>query len=142
MKLWIPILVIIVAVGVLLYVQASKNANNTPNPTPQTNANIQVSQPAANATVTSPLAISGQAVGGWYFEASFPIKLYDAGNNLIGQTTAQAQSDWMTTAMVPFTASLTFPAQTTGSTGTLVFAKDNPSGEPANDDSYSVSVVF
>lgn len=141
MKIWIPILIVAVAVGIMLYVQAGReSATNTNNP--PINTNIQITQPVANATITSPLAISGQAVGNWYFEASFPIKLYNSSNVLIGQAIAQAQSDWMTTAMVPFVTSLTFPAQTPGSTGTLVLEKDNPSGEPQNDDSYSVNVVF
>jgi hypothetical protein len=139
-RVWLGLLLLVIVVGggaYYYYTRPSGSSNQ-----PVNNPNIQVTQPVANGTVASPLAISGQAVGGWYFEASFPIKLYDSGNTLIGQTTAQAQSDWMTTAMVPFTATLTFPAQTAGSTGSLVFEKDNPSGEPANADSYSVAVMF
>jgi len=141
MKVWIPVLVLAVAIGVLLYVQAGKNQPPS-NIISQTNANIQVIQPVVNGTVTSPLVIFGKAVGNWYFEASFPIKLYNNNNVLIGQTTAQAQGDWMTTNFVPFTASLTFPAQATGSVGTLVLEKDNPSGELQNADSYSMNVTF
>jgi hypothetical protein len=140
-KIWILVLVVgIIAVGFWVWPKGDKvPQNNTQTPVV---TDIQVSQPAANATISSPLAISGQAVGGWYFEASFPIKLYNSSNVLIGQTTAQAQSDWMTTNLVPFTASLTFSPQTTGSVGTLVFEKDNPSGEAANAGSYSVNVIF
>ena len=112
---------------------------NTP-PTAQNN-NITVTNPLPNTQVTSPLTITGQAVGPWYFEASFPIKLYDANNTLLGQTTGQAQGNWQTTSFVPFTATLTFTIPTT-STGTLVLEKDNPSGEAQNADSITIPVTF
>jgi hypothetical protein len=104
------------------------------------NANINVSTPTIGATITSPLAISGEARGPWYFEASFPVLLKDASGNTIAQGVAQAQGDWMTTNFVPFTASLSFPPQPAGSNGTLVLMKDDPSG--INPDSVSISVTF
>lgn len=103
---------------------------------------ITVSVPQPNATISSPLAITGQAVGSWYFEASFPVKLFDASNNLLAETTAQAQGNWMTTSFVPFIATLNFAAQPANSTGTLILYKDNPSGLPANDDSLIVPISF
>lgn len=106
------------------------------------NQEIQVNAPLADSIITSPVAISGQAVGSWYFEASFPIELLDSNGQVIGQTTAQAQGDWMTSDPVPFTASLTFPAQPAGSSGTLMFENDNPSGDPAKAKSYSIPVKF
>ncbi len=48
----------------------------------------------------------------------------------------------MTDAFVPFTATLTYPAQPAGSTGTLVLKKDNPSGEPVNDMSLTIPIQF
>ena len=105
-------------------------------------ADVVVTSPTANSTVTSPLTITGTAVGGWYFEASFPVQLLSASNQVIATGIAQAQSDWMTSSPVPFTATITFPAQTAGSAGTLVLKKDNPSGEPSNDDSLTVPVIF
>ncbi len=41
-----------------------------------------------------------------------------------------------------FYSTITFPPQTSGSVGTLVFNKDNPSGLPANDDSRTISIIF
>src|SRR6056297_2808827 len=38
---------------------------------------IRVSNPVKNKVISSPLKIKGAARGGWYFEASFPIKLID-----------------------------------------------------------------
>jgi len=103
---------------------------------------ITVSSPQPNATIASPLAITGQAVGNWYSEAVFPVKLFDVGNNLLAEGQAQAQGPWMTTSFVPFTVALNFAAQPVNSTGTLILYKDNPSGLPANDDQLTVPVTF
>lgn len=103
---------------------------------------IEVDLPALNASITSPLVISGRARGPWYFEASFPIELQDNNGAIITTTTAQAQGEWMTENFVPFTATLTFPAQPAGSLGKIVLKRDNPSGEPANDMSIIVPVQF
>ena len=103
---------------------------------------IEVSSPLQNAQVTSPLTITGRARGGWYFEASFPIELRDSNNVLIAKTVGQAQGDWMTENFVPFTATITFPAQPTGSQGMLTFKNDNPSGEPQNSMMFDVPVQF
>ena len=50
----------------------------------------------------------------------------------------------MTTDYVPFQASVKFKATIaqTGSIGALVLRKDNPSGEPAYDDAFTVPVRF
>jgi len=112
---------------------------------PETAANpaemIQVDL-SANTQITSPLTITGKARGPWYFEASFPIELQDNNGAVIVMTTAQAQGDWMTEDFVPFTATLTFPAQPAGSLGKIVLKRDNPSGEPQNDASIVVPVQF
>jgi hypothetical protein len=97
---------------------------------------------APNTQITSPLTITGKARGPWYFEASFPIELQDNNGAVIVMTTAQAQGDWMTEDFVPFTATLTFPAQPAGSLGKIVLKRDNPSGEPQNDASMVVPVQF
>lgn len=103
---------------------------------------IEVAAPLVNATISSPLTVTGRARGGWYFEASFPLELKNTAGTVIATGIAQAQGDWMTDAFVPFTATLNYPAQTAGSTGTLVLKKDNPSGEPANDMSLTIPVQF
>ncbi len=104
-------------------------------------AEIQVTIPHANDVVQSPLVVSGQALGTWYFEASFPVRLLDANGNELASTPAQAQSDWMTTDMVPFTATLTFSTPVTP-TGTLILKNDNPSGDPQRDKQISIPVRF
>ena len=107
---------------------------------------ISVGAPLSGAAVASPLVVSGSARGNWYFEASFPVKLLDAAGAVIAQTPAQAHppagGDWMTTDFVPFSATLTFPAQPPGSRGMLVLHNDNPSGDPAHDRELDIPVVF
>lgn len=103
---------------------------------------IQVTSPAPNASVSKsqPLVVTGRARGGWYFEASFPVKLLDSNGNVLAEGPAQAQSDWMTPDFVPFVITMNFT--TTDTSGTLVLQNDNPSGEPANAKSISIPVTF
>jgi len=102
---------------------------------------VVVETPLANALISSPLEITGKAKGGWYFEASFPVKLTDAAGKTIASAVAQAQSDWMTEDYVPFKATLTFAPSAAGD-GFLVFEKDNPSDLPQNAGSFSLPVKF
>jgi hypothetical protein len=102
---------------------------------------IRVSTPAAGSTISSPLSVSGQARGGWYFEASFPVQILDANGKVIGEGPAQAQGEWMTSEFVPFSASISFTKPTTA-TGIVRFKNDNPSGLPENDRHVDVPVMF
>lgn len=106
------------------------------------NNNIHVSNPIANTKITSPLIVKGEAKGTWFFEASFPVVLTDWDGKIIAQGIAKAESDWMTTNFVPFTATLTFTKPSYGATGSLILKKDNPSGLPQNDDSLEITVKF
>ncbi len=104
---------------------------------------ININQPLPNATVTSPLVVTGQARGTWFFEASFPVFLTDWDGKIITQGIAQAQSDWMTTEFVPYTATLTYVLEPSYSNrGTLILKKDNPSGLPENDDALEIPVLL
>lgn len=106
----------------------------------QTDARIRVTEPQADAVVTSPLIVRGEARGPWYFEASFPVKLYDDAGTLLATGVAQAQGEWMTEDFVPFEGKLIF--QTSAPSGVLVFERDNPSGLPENAASVTVPVRF
>jgi hypothetical protein len=103
---------------------------------------VSVTSPYIGQKVSSPLVVTGSARGTWYFEASFPVELKNAAGATLAQVPAQAQGEWMTTNFVPFKATLTFPAQPAGSKGTLILHKDNPSGDPARDQSVSIPVTF
>ncbi|MDP3958191.1 MAG: Gmad2 immunoglobulin-like domain-containing protein [bacterium] len=102
---------------------------------------LRVAAPKQGALVGSPLVVSGEARGTWYFEASFPVRLLDGNGRELAVVPAQAQGEWMTTEFVPFEATLSFKAPATDG-GTLVFEKDNPSGLPEHADSFSLPVRF
>lgn len=102
---------------------------------------IKINNLISGQAIKSPLFIEGEARGPWFFEASFPIKLYDDSGRLIGTAIAQAQKDWMTTDFVPFKAELKFETATSA-TGVLVFEKDNPSGLPEHADQFSLPITL
>ena len=102
---------------------------------------IRVTRPLANQEVTSPFLIEGEALGTWYFEGDFPIRLLDGQGNIIGTTIGQAQGEWMTEEFVPFKASLEFSQPTTAQ-GILVLEKDNPSGLSENAEQLEIFVTF
>ncbi|MBI5465942.1 MAG: hypothetical protein HY974_01480 [Candidatus Kerfeldbacteria bacterium] len=102
---------------------------------------VIVESPKPDTLLTSPLTITGRALGTWFWEASFPILLVDANDKILGTTLAEAQGDWMSKAHVNFQAKLEFKQPATN-TGALVFKKDNPSGLPENDAALEVPVRF
>lgn len=102
---------------------------------------IRISEPRPNTLVTSPLTVKGMARGNWFFEANFPVKLFDGNGEFLAQGIAQATSEWMTTEFVPFETTLSFIVPTTTS-GTLLLSKDNPSGLPENTDALRVPLRF
>ncbi len=152
-KLAFPIGVLIIAIiaGVILFIIPGKshaptttepNATTTPAATGPWHYKDVLTVDSFNANaVGTPLTLSGTARG-WYFEASFPVSLLDESGKTIASGPATATSDWMTSEPVSFTITLTFPQQPSGSKGTLTLHKDNPSGLPQNEDSYSIPVVF
>jgi hypothetical protein len=102
---------------------------------------IKTDNPRPNQVVQSPIIVKGQARGFWFFEASFPVKLFDENGNLIASTIAQAKNNWMTENFVPFEAVLVFEFSPT-KRGVLVLEKDNPSGLPENADELRIPVEF
>src|SRR5687767_13755796 len=103
---------------------------------------IRATYPQPGDAVSSPLIVTGEARGNWYFEASFPVTLLDANGNVVVQHYAQAEEEWMTTEFVPFRAVIEFAQPPSTPTGTLVLAKDNPSGEARFDDEIRIPVRF
>lgn len=97
--------------------------------------------PKASSKVSSPLTISGEARGPWYFEASFPVKVIGANGAELGSGIAEAKGDWMTTGFVPFSATVTFSPKGNTS-GFIRLIKDNPSGIPKLDAHVDVPVNF
>ncbi|HVS58677.1 MAG TPA: Gmad2 immunoglobulin-like domain-containing protein [Candidatus Saccharimonadales bacterium] len=120
---------------------SSSTSTTTTTYTSKSGVKITVYQPQSNAVVSSPVAVIGLVPGNWSFEATFPAKLVDSQGNVVAQTTAHVVGDWMTSQPTPFSAQFTYTAKPTGN-GTLVLQKDNPSGQPANDDSVSIPIKF
>jgi len=103
---------------------------------------VELNDWTENKLVSSPLILTGRVPGNWSFEAQFPVVLEDANGTQIAQGSAHLQGDWMTDAMVPFTATVEFTKPTTGSAGTLVLQKSNPSDLPQNSDSVTVPIQY
>ena len=105
---------------------------------------IRVDSPVVNATLfaSSPIKVSGQATGAWFFEASFPVVLTDVKGKVIATGQASAMGNWMTTKMVSFTGSVSYVKQTPGTRGFVILKRDNPSDLPQNDASVKIPVVF
>lgn len=140
MKIIFSIIILAVAIGAVYFLKPpAQTPANTAAPSAQ--MDVMLMTPSPNQLVTSPLQITGRARGTWFFEASFPVQLYDANGAEIAVAVAQAQGEWMTEDFVPFVALFEFSAPTT-STGTLVLEKDNPSGLPENADEVRVPVKF
>lgn len=154
----LSVLLVITALGTLIYTARHATSPITDSPVTKTFEEIVEDPPVTpieqtvliftetplpNQKVTSPLIVSGNARGYWYFEASFPIELVDANGVRLAISPAQAQGDWMTENFVPFSATLTWSsASTTATSGTLILHRDNPSGMPENDDEISLPVIF
>lgn len=102
---------------------------------------IHVTSPLPEATTTSPLTVTGEARGTWYFEASFPVRIIDEAGTVLGTGIAEAQSDWMTENFVPFKATVNFSVPTT-TRGTLILEKDNPSGLPEHANELRIPIRF
>ncbi len=109
---------------------------------------IVLTSPVPNGTVTSPMVISGEARGYWFFEASFPITLTNWDGLIIAEGYATADGEWMTEEFVPFTSTVTFENPYKAGDpdfmkrGFLILKKDNPSGLPENDNALEIPILF
>lgn len=104
-------------------------------------SDIVVTSPGSGDKIASPLSVSGQARGSWFFEASAPVKIVDANGKILGQAPMQAQGDWMTTNMVPFAGNIAFTKPSTA-TGAVIFENDNPSGMASTSRYLAIPVYF
>lgn len=101
---------------------------------------IRVTSPLPGDTVSFPLIVEGEATGGWYFEATFPIVLKDTNGTVLKNTYATADGDWMTSDFVPF--SLSIDAKPISDSGDLLLKYSNASGEPERDAFLRVPLRF
>lgn len=111
---------------------------------------IRIFSPMSGEKISSPLRISGEARGNWFFEADFPVVLTNWDGLIIAEGIATAQDEWMTTDFVPFTAELEFddpsfpesPEEHFSRRGSLILMKSNASGLPEHDDALEVPIWF
>ncbi|MFA7286233.1 MAG: Gmad2 immunoglobulin-like domain-containing protein [Patescibacteria group bacterium] len=103
---------------------------------------VRLTAPLPNVVIGSPLTVTGEARGTWFFEASFPVVLVDSDGVIIAEGIAQADGEWMTEDFVPFTATVTFTRPAYGDRGSLLLRKDNPSGLPEHDDALEIPIRF
>ncbi|MBU1092272.1 hypothetical protein KJ836_01180 [Patescibacteria group bacterium] len=144
MKNWglVVVLVLIVSAGLWLWQYRHPDKICQYSSTDNTTEDICVYGAKEAMVVKSPLELTGEARGTWFFEASFPVEIIDGNSNLLAQGLAQSHGDWMTENLVPFTVTgLKFELPLTD-TGTLVLKKDNPSGLPTNDASFTIPIRF
>jgi hypothetical protein len=140
-------IIIVILLGILIFVKSpraplSGSVPEAPSYPTSPDGHVEIADPVPGQTMISPKAVSGWVTGGeWFFEGTFPVKVVDADGTVLGQGQAQAQGDWMSTGTVAFTGTISFSAPHF-ETGTIVFSKDNPSGLPQNDESFSVPVRF
>lgn len=147
--------VIIIALGAWFAIERLVNGPVTPEPMPEPNGevvtttytnattdDIKVLTPQAGDTVSSPLVLSGEARGPWYFEASFSAVLVDWDGLIIAEVPVQAQGEWMTTDWVPFRVEIPFDRPAYGERGALILQKANPSGLPENDAAVEIPIFF
>ncbi|OIO45805.1 hypothetical protein COX24_00590 [bacterium (Candidatus Gribaldobacteria) CG23_combo_of_CG06-09_8_20_14_all_37_87_8] len=102
---------------------------------------VILNAPKENELVISPVLIEGKAKGTWFFEGSFPAKLYDEQGELLSVAIASSKGEWMTEDYVDFTAQMTFLVTTT-TQAKLVLERDNPSGLTELDKSVEFSLVL
>lgn len=104
-------------------------------------ARVSVTAPAEGSPVGQSFAVEGKAPGNWFFEASFPIQVRSEAGDILARSHGQAKGEWMTTNLVPFTASITLSSAYHGP-ALLILMRDNPSGLPENDDSVSIPITI
>lgn len=103
---------------------------------------IRVTTPRPNDVIKSPLKITGEARGYWFFEASFPIVLLAQDGTVLLESYIMTENEWMTEDFVSFAATFQFEKPENIKSGTLILKKDNPSGLPEHDDNLVIPIFF
>jgi hypothetical protein len=109
-----------------------------PHSEPFGDSTLVVKTPLPGSQIRTPVTVSGNARGGWYFEGSFIVRLLDSSGRQLAIAPASAQDNWMTGAWVPFRATLAWKRYR--GPGTLLFEADNPSGLKELEKKFSYAV--
>ena len=106
---------------------------------------IIIEFPQDGDKISSPLIVTGEAVGTWFFEGDFPVIVTDWDGMIIGEGYATAKGDWMTEDFVKFAGTIEFTRgerSMVRDNGAVIFQKDNPSGLPEHDDAREIPIYF
>ena len=144
------IIVVILVLGTVIFVLTEKSNDKIWTTAGGETDMIKLFSPQEKETIKSPLTVSGQARGTWFFEADFPVLLADWDGLIIAETYARTREDWMTNDYLPFEAELIFESpvfpeadqEHFSRRGYLILQKDNPSGLPEHDDALEISIRF
>jgi hypothetical protein len=148
------VLIVVLGAGYLLFSNQSSNEKPTDtvvdpvDPVEQVTVDsgnndlISVTTPQPEQEVSSPIQVSGQARGYWFFEATAPVTVTNWDGLILGEGYMEAQGDWMTEEFVPFTGEIVYEPELNAysATGTIIFRRANPSGLPENDDAFEMQV--
>ena len=102
---------------------------------------IKVESPLSGQKITSPLRVTGEARGSWFYEGIFAAVLQDGNRKSVGVGIMKAEGDWMTENFVKFSGEIPYSGQGTEK-GTLLLRNDNPSGQPANQKEIRIPIIF
>ena len=86
---------------------------------------ITVDTPAEGDEVSTPLTVTGEARGTWFFEGDFPMHLLTEEGDILESHFATAQDEWMTEDFVPFEGEIAFTVEEETS-AVLRLERDNP----------------
>ncbi len=134
-KLIIFIVVIIVLFGAFWWGSRQESSDGI----------IVIEYPQSGDKISSPLIVTGEAVGTWFFEGDFPVIVTDWDGMIIGEGYATAKGDWMTEDFVEFEGTIEFTRSERSmvrDNGAVIFQKDNPSGLPEYDDAREIPIYF
>lgn len=102
---------------------------------------IKITNPQPGATVEREFEVTGQAVGAWFFEASFTVEVVAPSGDRVAQTIVNAEGDWMQEGLVNFKSEIVQLPSAYEGEATLILRKNNPSGLPQNDASVSIPIT-
>lgn len=102
---------------------------------------LELLEPDFNQTVSCPINFTGRIPGNWFFEASAVAQLIDQDGNELSTTIVTTTGEWMTTEPLLFSTQIECP-EDCPSTGSILFIKENPSGQPENNDSIEIPIKF
>ena len=88
--------------------------------------------------------IIGRAPGSWFFEGSFPVRIFDQEGDEIAALFAVTEEDWMQEGYIPFTLELRSNLIDLDEESIVVFQfeKDNPSGLDENADYAKITLTL